>query len=87
MPGADVICNLSSSETTFILLNMIRTRFMLDHFKSSPRACFLVYYFCRIFALVYLLGVMTVESQDRNHSIQYLKYASCGLDSSNIYKK
>ena len=57
MPGADVIYNLSSFETIFILLNVIRTRFMLDHLKPSPRVCFLVYYFYRIFALVYLLGV------------------------------
>ena len=30
---------------------------------------------------------LTVESQDRNHSIQYLKHSSCGLESSNINKK
>ena len=51
---------------------------MPDPIKPSPRVFFRAYYFSQIFALVYPLGVLTVESQDRKCSIQYLKYPSSG---------
>ena len=52
-----------------------------------PESVFLFTTFAKSLLLSTSLGVLTVESQDRNHSIQYLKHASCGLESSNINKK
>ena len=59
-------------------------RFMPNHFKPSPRVSFSCLLLSQIFALVYPLGVLTVESQDRNRSIQYLKYLSSDLKVSPI---
>ena len=49
---------------------------MPDPLKPSPRVFFSCLLLSQIFALVYPLGVLTVESQDRVRSIQYFKYPS-----------
>ena len=54
-------------------------RFMPDRFKPSPRVFFSCLLLSQIFALVYPLGNLTVESQDRKCSIQYFKYPSSDL--------
>ena len=46
--------------------------------KTESPSIFSCLLLSQIFALVYPLGVLTVESQDRKCSIQYLKYSSSG---------
>ena len=75
MPGADVIYNLSSFETIFILLNVIRMRFMLDHLKPSPRVCFHVSRISESLLLTpnFVVLVSRVTRSQQN-SIHYLNF-------------
>ena len=57
---------------------------MPDCFKPSLRVFFSCLLLSQIFALVYPLGNLTVESQDRKRSMQYLKYPSSDLKLSPI---
>ena len=54
---------------------------MPDRFKPSPRVFFSCLLLSQIFALVYPLGNLTVESQDRKRSIHYFKYPSIDFGS------
>ena len=55
--------------------------FMPDRFQTESPSIFSCLLLSHIFALVYLLGNLTVESQDRKRSSHHVKYPSIDFQS------
>ena len=70
MPGADVIYNLSSSETTLFCLIRTRRGLCRINLDRVPEFIFLFTILVDLYSCLPFRR-STVESQDRNYSIQY----------------